>query len=595
VLAVSLVMLSAYGCGRIGYDQITKEAPGPCVPSSNVQGCDGDKDGSDGDVDPDNSDPCVPFTAVAVCDADGDGSGGDVDPDNGNPCVPSTLVAACDADGDGSGGDVDPDNGDPCVPSTLVAACDAVEVFLKASNTGVDDQFGYSVSVSADGKVLAVGAIWEDSSGIGVGTTPDEGASKSGAVYVYTRSGGNWIFEAFLKASNTGANDQFGRSVSLSADGNTLAVGALYEDSSGTGVGSTPDEGASDSGAVYVYTRSGGNWIVEAFLKASNTGADDQFGSSVSLSANGNTLAVGADLEASSGTGVGSTPDEGAFGSGAVYVYTRSGGIWIFEAFLKASNAGALDYFGYSVSLSADGNTLAVGANNEASSGTGVGSTPDEGTQDSGAVYVYTRSGGAWTFEAFLKASNTGVFDYFGYSVSLSADGNTLAVGAILEDSSGTGVGSTPDEGASGSGAVYVYTRSGGNWVFEAFVKASNTGVNDQFGRSVSLSADGNTLAVSALSEDSSGTGVGSTPDEGASDSGAVYVYTRSGGAWIFEDFVKAGNTGASDKFGSAVSLSADGNTLAVGADFEASSGTGVGSTPDEGASDSGAVYVYRL
>ena len=193
----------------------------------------------------------------------------------------------------------------------------------------------------------------------------------------------------------------------------------------------------------------------------------------------------------------------------------------------------------------------------------------------------------------YVKASNTGANDVFGTSVVLSSDGNTLAVGALGEDSSTTGIGSTPNELASRAGAVYVFTRSGGTWSQQAYVKASNTGADDAFGFSVALSGDGNTLAVGAFGEDSSTTGIGGTPNELASQAGAVYVFTRSAGAWSQQAYVKASNSGASDEFGFSVALSGDGNTLAVGAIDEDSSTTGIGSTPDELAGGAGAVYLY--
>ena len=181
----------------------------------------------------------------------------------------------------------------------------------------MNDLFGYSVSLSGD--TLAVGASYERSSATGVnGSQSDNSARNSGAVYIFTRSGRTWSQQAYLKASNTGARDNFGHSVSLSGD--TLAVGASYEDSNATGVnGSQSDNSARNSGAVYVFTRSGTTWSQQAYLKASNTDAGDLFGSSVSLS--GDTLAVGAKSESSSATGVnGNQKDNGADGSGAVYV-----------------------------------------------------------------------------------------------------------------------------------------------------------------------------------------------------------------------------------------------------------------------------------
>src|SRR6267154_1352198 len=349
----------------------------------------------------------------------------------------------------------------------------------------------------------------------------------------------------YVKASNTGLGDQFGLSVALSGDGNTLAVGTPNEDSSTTGINTSPNESAAQAGAVYVYIRSAGAWIQQAYVKASNTGATDLFGISVALSGDGNTLAVGAFGEASSTTGINTTPDELAPFAGAAYVYTRSGSTWAQQAYVKASNTESGDAFGGSVALSGDGNTLAVGAFGEASSTSGVGSTPDELTSDAGAVYVFTRSGTTWSHEAYVKASNpdtnfTGgrfMGDQFGSSVALSADGNSLAAGAIGESSGRTGViAGTVDEAAAGndallSGAVYVLTRSGTNWSQQAYVKASNTDASDSFGTSVALSSDANTLAIGARFEDGGGTGIRSStdiianPNELTSNAGAVYLY----------------------------------------------------------------------
>src|SRR5207249_4476945 len=153
-----------------------------------------------------------------------------------------------------------------------------------------------------------------------------------------------------------------------------------------------------------------------------------------------------------------------AFDAGAVYVFTRSAGSWSQQAYVKASNTGAGDAFGFSVALSGDGNTLAVGAESEASSTTGIGSTPDRLSIAAGAAYVFTRSAGSWSQQAYVKASNTGVGDQFGFSVALSGDGSTLAVGAFHEKSDTTGIGSTPNELALAAGAVYVFTRSAGSW-----------------------------------------------------------------------------------------------------------------------------------
>ncbi len=387
--------------------------------------------------------------------------------------------------------------------------------------------------------------------------------------------------QAYLKASNTGVSDYFGNSVAVSGD--TVVVGASWEDSSTTGVNTVPNEGAPYSGAVYVFVRSGGGWSQQAYLKASNTGANDYFGTSVAVF--GDTVVVGASGEDSSTSGVNSTPNELASDSGAAYVFVRSAGVWSQQAYLKASNTGAGDYFG---SVAVSGDTVMVGANGEDSSTTGVNSAPDEGATFSGAAYVFVRSAGVWSQQAYLKASNTGAYDQFGGSVAVAGD--TVVVGAYLEDSSTIGVDSTPNEGSMQSGAAYVFVRSGGVWSQQAYLKASNTGAGDLFGGSVAVSGD--TVVVGARNEDSSTTGVNSTPNEGAINSGAAYVFIRSAGAWSQQAYLKASNTGAGDNFGS---VAVSGDTVVVGAWDEDSSTTGVNSTPNEGASDSGAAYVFDL
>ena len=182
-------------------------------------------------------------------------------------------------------------------PKTTFKDIGGVISYLKASNTGSGDWFGYSLSLSGDGNTLAVGAIREDSNAGGIdGDQKNNEALGSGAVYVFTRDkGGHWEQQAYLKASNTGREDFFGQSLSLSDDGNTLAVGAYGEDSNASGIdGDQENNEAERSGAVYVFTRDNeGHWEQQAYLKASNTERRDWFGHSLSLSGDGRTLAVG--------------------------------------------------------------------------------------------------------------------------------------------------------------------------------------------------------------------------------------------------------------------------------------------------------------
>ncbi|MCF7675508.1 MAG: choice-of-anchor D domain-containing protein, partial [Akkermansiaceae bacterium] len=233
------------------------------------------------------------------------------------------------------------------------------------------------------------------------------------------------------------------------------------------------------------------------------------------------------------------------------------------------------------------------GAYWEDSAATGIdGDQGDNSAHTSGAAYVFARSGSSWSQQAYLKASNAGVADYFGRSVSVSGD--TVVVGAYGEDSATTGIdGDQSDNSASSSGAAYVFSRGGGLWTQQAYLKASNTGTGDCFGGSVAVSGD--TVVVGAQYEDSNATGVdGNQNDNSASHAGAAYVFERSGSNWSQQAYLKASNTGADDRFGYSVSLSGD--TVVVGAYGEDSSVTGIdGDQGDNSAGDSGAAYVFDL
>jgi hypothetical protein len=481
------------------------------------------------------------------------------------------------------------------VTGTLVSAIG----YFKASNTGTDDNFGTTVSLSDDGSTLAIGASLEDSNTTGINTTANDLAADSGAVYIFTNNANTWSQQAYIKAHNTDAGDKFGSIVSLSSNGDTLAVGALNEDSNTTGVNSVPNDTslADDYGAAYIFIRTGTNWSQQAYIKASNPDTGDLFGISVSLSDTGNTLAVGAMMEDSDSTGINSLPNDNAQAndSGATYIFTRAGSNWSQQAYIKAGNTGRQDFFGIANSLNADGNTLVVGAFGESSDATGINGTNNNNAISSGAAYVFIRTGSSWNQQAYIKASNTDAADLFGRSVNLSADGNTLAIGATGEASNATGVnGLEGNNTASSSGAVYVFIRDAGNtWSQQTYLKASNTEGTDAFGTSVSFSADGNMLAIGAIREDSGTTGINSTANELAADSGAVYLFSRSGTNWSQLIYLKARNTDSNDEFGQSVSFSSNGNTLAIGAPFEAGDSTGINGPDNNNANKAGAVYLY--
>ncbi len=333
----------------------------------------------------------------------------------------------------------------------------AQQAYLKASNSDDGNFFGTSVAIAGD--LVVVGAVGEANSATGVnGNEADNLAPFAGAAYVFVRDGSStWSQQAYLKASNTEAFDIFGTSVAIAGD--TVVVGAPREDSIATGVdGDQNDNSAGEAGAAYVFVRdSSGTWSQQAYLKASNTDGGDLFGNSVAIA--GNTVVIGAMLEASNATGVnGDQSDNSASQAGAAYVFVREGGAgnWAQQTYLKASNTDAGDLFGNSVAIAGD--LVVVGAIAEDSNASGVnGDQTSNAAGSAGAAYLFVRDGiGAWTQQAYLKASNTDAGDEFGTSVAIA--GNTVVVSARFEDSNATGVaGDQGDNSAGAAGAVYVF------------------------------------------------------------------------------------------------------------------------------------------
>jgi hypothetical protein len=297
-------------------------------------------------------------------------------------------------------------------------------------------------------------------------------------------------------------------------------------DSNATGVNGDDSNGlASDSGAAYVFSRSGSNWTQQAYLKAGNTGSYDNFG--LAIAVEGDAIVVGAPGEDGNATGInGNAMNDDAPYSGSADVFVRGGTTWTQQAYLKASNTGEGDNFGYSVAIS--GTTVVVGAPSESSNSTGVnGNQLDNHANNSGAAYVFTRGGSSWTQQAYLKAGNTGEDDFFGTAVAIS--GATVVVGAPFESSNATGVnGNGSDNSSIDSGASYVFVRAGMAWSQESYLKASNNGGGDQFGGSVAVF--GESVVVGAIFEGSNSTGInGASNNNLAPNSGAVYVFTGGG------------------------------------------------------------------
>jgi hypothetical protein len=343
---------------------------------------------------------------------------------------------------------------------------------------------GFTVALSGDGNTALVG-----------GPTNN---SNAGAAWVFTRSGRVWTEQAKLVGTGASADAKQGFSVALSGDGNTALVGGPTDNS--------------EAGAAWVFTRSGGVWSQQAKLVGTGASANAEQGLSVALSGDGNTAIVGGSQDSSN--------------AGATWVFARSGGIWAQQAKLIGTDAIGNAEQGFSVALSGDGNTAIVGG-------------PADNS-NTGAAWVFIRSGGLWSEQAKLLGFIATVGAQEGHSVALSGDGNTALVGGPMDTSSNNG------------GAAWVFTRFGGLWSQQAKLIGGNAMGNAEQGWSVALSIDGNTAIVG-----------------GPFDSnlvGAAWVFIRSG-TWGPTGGIKlsgTGNAGASFQ-GNSVALSSCSTALVGG------------------------------
>jgi hypothetical protein len=352
--------------------------------------------------------------------------------------------------------------------------------------------FGEAVALSPDGETAIVGGPFN--------------ASEIGAAWVFKRSGEGWAPQGPpLSAAGELGPGQLGWGVSLSADGNTAAIGGPYHNG--------------NLGAVWIFQRNGsGAWSESKRLVAAGEVETAGFGFAVAMSADGHVIAVG---------GPGDTANKGG-----AWVFTHSGGAWSQQKLSATGESGA-GLFGLSVAVSADAGTVMVGASADSST--------------TGAVWVYTRSGEAWTQQG-PKLTATGEIGAgeFGNSVNLSSDGNTALITAGLDNG--------------GIGAAFVFTRSGETWSQQGGKLTGNGEVgNGYFGFFSSLSADGSTALIGAPLDNSK--------------HGAAFVFTRSGESWSQQGskLTGVGELGAAE-FGFSVGLSEDGNTAIVGGPLDASS-----------------------
>ncbi|GIK60066.1 MAG: T9SS type A sorting domain-containing protein [Ignavibacteriota bacterium] len=310
-----------------------------------------------------------------------------------------------------------------------------------------------------------------------------------------------WIQEGSKVIPNSyiGSTVWFGYSVALSADGNTAIVGGIGDNA--------------NAGAAWVYKRDiGGNWIFEAKLIGSGAVGNASQGFAVALSSDGNTALVG---------GLGDDTNKGA-----VWVFTRSGSIWSQQG-NKLVGSGAIGNAqqGSALSLSADGNMAIIGGFRD--------------NNFAGAIWVFTRTGNVWSQQGSKITVSDAIGNArFGISVDLSSDGSTAIVGGHTDNTN--------------AGAAWILTRTGTTWLVQTKLTGAGAVGTARFGRSVSISSDGNTAIVGGYEDNAS--------------TGAVWVFTGNGSTWTQQGnkLVGSGATGNASQ-GFSISLSSDGNTALVG------------------------------
>lgn len=413
---------------------------------------------------------------------------------------------------------------------------------MTPTNDTIPATFGSSVTLSADGTTMAVA----DVSYNGAAEYP---YYHSGAVYIYVKAQDEWQMQALLQPTNPRGYDAFGSDVALSADGNTLAIGAKYEG------GDDPAEGGSGegTGSVFIFTRSGGQWLQQGYLQAWNLQDYVSFGSAVELNSAGDLLAVSAPFETVD-AGAGAIKD-----AGAVYVFQRIGNSWSPQGYLRAPAPEANDRFGVGLRLSKNGSTIAIlaGEQNEMTEleMTELNPSPSWGNRNN-TLYVFARGADKWQLETTIEgAAEEPYFGGDGYAFTdqveafdLSGDGNTLAVGSPVAHARDNA-----------PGAVYLYDRSQrGEWSRSRTTLTPSLPTRQFFAMRLTLSADGSTLAATAML------------DEGDYGKPFVVVFDRNqdarGSQWSESSKLQSIAWPNADSFGSSLSLSSGGEHLAVGA-----------------------------
>lgn len=392
---------------------------------------------------------------------------------------------------------------------------------LIAGDRAAGDQFGRHVSISGDGTRVAIGAATAD-----IGGTTD-----AGAVYVFLRTGSSWAQEAKITAADKATNDYFSIN-RLDTTGTRLVIGAYNKTVSGV----------TSAGQIYVYSRSGTTWTQEAVIfPTADASKLNCLGSSIELDSDATRVIIGCEF----------ATENSITSSGSVYIYSRSGTTWTQEAKLIASDISANASFGRSVDITPDGTRCVVGSHRVTVSS----------YSQAGAVYIFSRSGTAWTQEAKIVSNSPAANDFFGYNVSIDGTGTRIAVGAYQKTTTMTTQG----------GMAYIFSRSGTTWTQEAVVQAADNGTA-YFGFCALIDKTGSYLYVSSHVH-----AVGSTLN-----AGVVYVFVRSGTTWTQINYFRCSTPTANAYFSINLDVTDDGTRLLVGARGN-----------DLGITDVGAVFVY--
>jgi len=388
--------------------------------------------------------------------------------------------------------------------------------FFMETNAQIQiDQLGLNIDGNTMGDRLSWSvSLSSDGNRVALGAFTDNDDFR-GYVRVYENVQGVWTLVG-AQIDGEAAVDQSGISVAISGDGKRIAIGSTGNDGAGN-----------NSGHVRVFEEMSGTWMLVGD-NLNGEAAGDSSGRAVSLSASGHRVAIGA---------IGN--DGAGENAGQVRVYEDIAGTWV-SVGTDIDGEAAGDLSGRALSLSADGLRVAIGARNNDGNGA-----------NAGHVRIYEDVNGVWT-QLGLDINGESVGDQSGHSVSLNASGNRVAIGAMGNDSNGDN-----------SGHVRVYEEVSGSWAqMGSDIDGLNTG--DEAGRSVSLNDDGTRVTIGANGY--------------ANNTGIVRIYDLNSGGWaqIGTDLVGE-NEG--DEFGWFVSLNGTGDVIAIGAPYNDGSAPNTGRT----------------